>query len=355
MALVFGATQGAAAEAEVLVPPLGVVDPAAPEVPADPASPTEAEGGGTAVNSGSPAEPATVERETGGSEAGAPDESAGRTEPQGTDPETETADTASPTPANAQTPTATAEKTKKVTSAAFTKQVHEAAMKKAGWHSSESGGWGGDFKATKSQRWWVRVDGKHYTLKNDPGQSTVTTYRKAVMSKFKSAGMKQRGTATASNQVSRTYSNTRLACTVRYTVPSQYGVSAGASLSCTTVSKVKQAVKKTKPFAKAYQAKQKGSLKRISLLNPTVKKSASKKFASYKKATVGIVPVLGVGGFGGYFAKAPKKSWRYVLGAQAIQECRSFESSTTARRAWAGEACMRGTWPNSYQSKVRAK
>ncbi|MFV0433536.1 MAG: hypothetical protein ACK5LO_06135 [Leucobacter sp.] len=363
IALVLGAASAASAEESVPVPvaPVEAVDSGQLEEVTDPEQPNGAADDPASADPDVPAQPESNEVDDAGSEAIEPgsEVDAGGSGAAGRDPAAEgrqdggLSDSERAAPAKTA---AAAEKSKKVTSAAFAEKVHLAAAKRAGWSSFNSDNWGGDFKATKCQKWWARIDGKNFVLSNSPSQSTVTKYRKAVASQLKKAGLKQRGTASGSNQISRTYSSSRFTCTVQYTVPSQYGYSAGAGFSCTTTSKVKQAVKKTKPFAKAYLAEQKTSLKHISLRGPQVKKSASQKFKSYKKATVGGGAVQGNGTFFEYFAKAPKKGWRFVVSGLSQQDCRTFESNKTARRAWAGEACLRewGT-PNGHQSTVRAK
>ena len=43
-----------------------------------------------------------------------------------------------------------------------------------------------------------------------------------------------------------------------------------------------------------------------------------------------------------YFAKAPSKAWVYVTGTTGNVTCAALEATTTSRRAFAGDLCIRG-------------
>ncbi|MFC7766755.1 hypothetical protein [Leucobacter soli] len=252
-------------------------------------------------------------------------------------------------------------KAKKPSPAKFAKKVNAAAKKKVRAARVTSAlQWSIPVKSTKKRAWWVSVSvGKGYrlgnsTIGNSASQATVTAYRKAVMATLKRNKLKPTGTVKFSNQITKSYAGSRYVCSVGYTVPSRYGVTPSSSFWCTTRAKANAAVKRLAPFEKAYRSGGR-STKGIGFSGAAkVKSSASAEYRAYKKTTVGIGPVEGVGGFSGYFGKAPGKSWRFVLGVQAIQNCSDWEATQLGRRAWAGLSCWRGDYSTGYEDKVRA-
>lgn len=242
----------------------------------------------------------------------------------------------------------------------FAKRVNAYAKKKARTAKGTSTlQWWLPVKSSKGLNWWVNFrSGKGYRLGGQTSasslsQTAVTRYRKAVMAKLTRSGMRLVGTAKASNQVTRAYLGSRYACTVVYTTPSRYGYSPAASFWCTSRAKARAAAKRVAPFVKAYHASQ-GSTKNLNFGAPTIKASASASYRTYQKAHLGISPVEGYGGFSGRFGKAPGGGWTFIFGLQGAQTCDTWEATQLARRAWAGELCYRGTWPNSYEDTVQA-
>lgn len=253
-------------------------------------------------------------------------------------------------PADAVAPTAVAAAKKKLPKSvtAYAKGVNAYAKKKAGGAATKKNTWpGGTFKSSKKQKWYISpVTGQRgYALGNSPSQRTVDKYRKAVVRKLKRDGFTQIGSVKSSSalEYTRVFRGARFACSVDFKAGGRYGSSPFAGFSCVTRARVKAAEKKARPFVKAYSSK-KRSVKnaKFVLQKGAITSSAAKKFKKYKKASVGVVPVMNVDGFSGQFAKAPGKKWRYVAGVQAAQKCSVYERSTTFRRAFAYEPCYRG-------------
>ncbi|MFV0435658.1 MAG: hypothetical protein ACK5LO_17020 [Leucobacter sp.] len=371
IALVLGTAQGAAAEAEVPVPPGQVVDPAAPESGGgsgggDAGSGSGGETDGGAAGGGAESGEAggvgdgvgTTSGDgpggTGAEGAPADDGAAGGagadpepTEQPAADESGVAADAARTAPAKAGAAKTAAAKKKAPTLSAYAKKVNGAGLKRAGLESSSASTAFGDFKASKSQKPFVRIKGKQYSTGYLADTDTAKSYRAGVVAQLKRDGMKLRGTVKSPIGLGTmyAYSNSRFSCTVR-----------GGEFACASTKKVKATLKKLKPLIKLY--KRPGgskSQKGWTFTAPDVSKSASKKYrAKYRKAIFGAVPLggSGTGSHSVYFAKKLGSSWRLVEGSPMGLTCAAAERSANASRALAGESCL---YKNYQLRKVRAR
>lgn len=240
----------------------------------------------------------------------------------------------------------------------FAKKVNRYAKKKVRAARVTSAlSWALPVKTSKKRDWWVRpTNGKGYKLGNEAvgmsaSQATVTRYRKAVVKAFTRNGLRLTGTVRGyGGVVTKGFASSRYACTVTYeTENPRY--STGASFWCTTKAKANSAVKKAAPLAAAYRRT--AGTKGLIFDLPRIGASASSSYRDYRKASVGMGPVSGAGGFVGKFAKAPGQSWQFVVGVQAVISCEAWEKTSTGSRAWAGEPCWRGDYATGYEDTVR--
>lgn len=238
----------------------------------------------------------------------------------------------------------------------FTKKINAYAKKRARAAKVTSAvTWPLPVKTSAKRDWWVQhPSGKGYKLGNatigmTSSQATVTRYRKAVVSAFTRYGLKGTGgTKDGNGIVTKAYANSRYACTVKYeTMNRRY--SSGASFWCTTKAQANTVTKRVAPFRHAYRKT--ASTRGLVFSAPSTRASSSPTYRGYWKASVGIMPMVGVGGFNGKFAKAPGKGWQFVLGLQGMANCDEWERTSVGSRAFAGETC----WRIDHEDRVQPR
>lgn len=266
-----------------------------------------------------------------------------------------------------------AAKKKALSGNAFAKKVatnaQKAAKKKVGSFKVTSQAGRLELKTSKKARWWTYAakPGRNYGLLGDRASLAKTkVYRSAVVSQLKKAGLKNvgevnKGYVTNGSQSWVTaYAGKKYVCTVELS----QGLSGTndyytTAVSCVTRKQADASVKKATPFATTYLKANKKALGSgwqpiVAGATAKSKPSDSKKYRKYRKVSIYVGAVGSLqGGASAQYAKAPGKKWMFVLAGQGMPECKVYEKSRTASRAWAGAVCGRGQY-GADMSKVRA-